>query len=138
MKRPIDRRAELTVACAEVDRLRADVALATDTINKCNAWIAEAKPLLERGGKAESELAALRADLERAREDKALLDAFESLRQDDVRVHQISEDEVEQELVGHIWSTISAQTCDVREAIRQSLDAAQSLPSAIRGGEKEA
>jgi hypothetical protein len=40
----------------EVVALRADVALATDTIKKCHAWIEEAKPLLARGGGAETEL----------------------------------------------------------------------------------
>ena len=46
----------------------ADVFLATDTIQKVKAWIAEAKPLLERGGKAETALAAAQsrvASLER-------------------------------------------------------------------------
>lgn len=42
----------LEPACAEVDRLRAEVALATDTVVKCNAWVAEAKLLLELGGKS--------------------------------------------------------------------------------------
>jgi hypothetical protein len=49
-------------ACAEVDRLRADVALATETITKCHKWIEDAKPLLERGGEAERQLAAARAN----------------------------------------------------------------------------
>jgi hypothetical protein len=34
---------------------------AAETLVKVNAWIAEAKPLLERGGQAESQLAALRS-----------------------------------------------------------------------------
>lgn len=45
----------------------ADVSLATDTIQKVNAWIAEAKPLLERGGKAETALAAADSDRESLR-----------------------------------------------------------------------
>lgn len=57
----------------ELDRLRAEVALATDTIQKCNAWIAEAKPLLEKGGNAGREVDSLRRQLGEAREDKERL-----------------------------------------------------------------
>lgn len=46
----------LDKACAEVDRLRADTALAIETITKCNEWINAAKPLLEIGGKAANDL----------------------------------------------------------------------------------
>ena len=69
-------------------------------------------------------------------EDGALLDQFQLLRQDDVKARQISEDEVEAELVGHFWVTISAQTEDVREAIRQSVDQARAQRPAQEGSDK--
>lgn len=36
--------------------LEGEVALATDALEKCNKWIEEAKPLLERGGENERAL----------------------------------------------------------------------------------
>lgn len=65
----------IDLAVKEVDRLRADVALATDTIQKCKAWIEEAKPLLERGGKAEAELTRLRSENEALKADRERLDS---------------------------------------------------------------
>lgn len=41
-------------------QLEREVAMATDVITKCNKWIEEAKPLLERGGTAERTLEKLR------------------------------------------------------------------------------
>ena len=56
------RAAAVAEAVAERD---ADIALATSTIVKCKAWIDEAKPLLEKGGQAESKVAALEAENKR-------------------------------------------------------------------------
>lgn len=116
----------IDLAVKEVDRLRADVALATDTIQKCTVWIEEAKPLLEKGGQAEAELTRLRSDNEALKADGVLLDGFEKIRSDDVRSRQVSEDAAEHELVGHFWATITVQSCDLRVAMQASIDAARS------------
>lgn len=48
-------------AARKIAQLEADIALATEVIQKSNAWVAEAKPLLEKGGEAERELVAAQA-----------------------------------------------------------------------------
>lgn len=41
----------------------ADYKLLTETLEKTNQWVAEAKPLLERGGKAEDALKRIRDEI---------------------------------------------------------------------------
>lgn len=59
----------LKEACAEVDRLRSQIAFAIEVGEKANAWITEAKPLLEKGGNAERENDALRLALAASRDE---------------------------------------------------------------------
>ncbi len=66
----------------------------------------------------------LRRQLEAVKEDSALLDAFDLAgRQDDVRAHQISEDECAPELIGHFWQTPTVQSASCREGIRAAIAA---------------
>ena len=60
----LDMAGGVRLVSSEWKAMEADIALATDTITKCNAWIAEAKPLLDRGGNAERALASLVAAVE--------------------------------------------------------------------------
>ena len=109
--------------------------LAVEIAEAVFTWTAETTPVSDEI--AREEIATLiDAKIRPLVEDGALLDQFQLLRQDDVKARQISEDEVEAELVGHFWVTISAQTEDVREAIRQSVDQARAQRPAQEGSEK--
>lgn len=70
-------------------------------------------------------LETLRARVEKAEADTALLDRFEQLcRCDATDGRQISEDECEMILWGHYWGTPVVQSTSVRDGIRAAIDAA--------------
>lgn len=62
-------------------------------------------------------------ELETLRKDRDLINGFERIRADDVQARQISEDECQQELVGHFWQTITVQSPSLRDGMQASIDA---------------
>jgi len=105
-------------AANEIERLRAEVEKWKTTATLWADLPAAVDRLTTRAETAERELTA-------AREDSKLLDNFDALRQDDVQAHQISEDECEQELLGHFWTTPTVQSTSCREGLRAAIDAAK-------------
>jgi hypothetical protein len=57
---------------AELDRrigtMERELIQTVSVLEKCNQWIAEAKPLLEKGGKAEGELLQAQREIKRLKE----------------------------------------------------------------------
>ncbi len=119
---------------ATVDRLRSDVALATETITKCNSWIAEAKPLLERGGGAERDLA---ASQERCEALEALDGLVESLRRSgDMRLENIKhrDQQIACAEVDRLRTDLDAARAEAEraKADTERLDWLEANPAAIR------
>lgn len=126
---------ELANSEAEVGRLRAQLASEwTDCAQlvqcalegrECKAYSDILDKQIQAVVALRAQLTAAESRLAKAAKDTALLDAFEAIRADDVHARQISEDECEQELVGHFWQTISVQSTDLRVAMQATIEAAR-------------